>query len=155
MIVPSNNIKTGLYTLAGSFRYKESNRPFQGYYYEFNGKCYEGNTFNFNALEIIPISQIDPLLNDSSTIAYTVISGTSFEQVTTPIIVTIPPDLKADIRYFYRQINVQPITIKEITEESYYSITNNPFFQTTYIGDDQTVDQAEKQLPGLKLFLFS
>ena len=84
MIIPSNSIKTGLYALAGSFRYKKSNKPFQGYYYELNGLYYEGKTFNYNASEIILKSQMNPLLDDNSTIIYTVLSNTTAEQAFTP-----------------------------------------------------------------------
>ena len=57
------------------------------------------------------------------------------------------------VRYFMRQVNIQPVTIKEISKPVYDSLQGNPLYQTTFVSKDQNIDQADKQLPGLKAFL--
>ena len=49
------------------------------------------------------------------------------------------------------------IIIKEIDENTYKSLITNSLYQVTFIGTyqgkTQSIDEAEKQLPGIKAFL--
>ena len=60
-------------------------------------------------------------------------------------------------KFFAQKINVNPIIIKEVDEKSYISLQGTPLYKTTFIGNyngvDQTIDQAEAQMPILKTFL--
>ena len=53
--------------------------------------------------------------------------------------------------------HVMEALIKEVDEKSYISVRGTPLYKTTFIGSynnvNQNVDQAEKQMPGLKTFL--
>ena len=65
------------------------------------------------------------------------------------------------IRYFIKKINQFPIIIKEINEQTYNNYKNNPFYQSIAVKlpasdfkiDTKELDQADKQMPGLKAFL--
>jgi hypothetical protein len=60
-------------------------------------------------------------------------------------------------RFFYKKVNEQPIIIKEIDENTYKSLITNSLYQVTFIGTyqgkTQSIDEAERQLPGIKAFL--
>ena len=46
MRVPLSKIKTGLYTTGGEYVYKETRKPYKGYYYKIYGKAYAGKTYD-------------------------------------------------------------------------------------------------------------
>jgi hypothetical protein len=154
MVIPNNIIQTGKYTQGGEYRVASTNTPYQGYYYELNGSFYAGKKYNKNAPELIPENKTNKLLNVSSTATYSAISGISSQNLQLPLIRSKQFIADSAIRYFCRQITVQPILIKEIDKETYDNVKTNPLYQTTYIGNDQTIDQANTQLPGLKAWLF-
>ena len=96
------------------------------------------------------------MLNNSSTALFSAISGITSQvlrAVKTPAIQSNIESNSVPIRYFMRQVNVQPVTIKEISKEAYDSVQGNPLYQTTFVSKDQSIDQAERQLPGVKAFL--
>lgn len=58
------------------------------------------------------------------------------------------------VRYFYKKVtSVNPIIIREIDQETYNILKGNPLYVTTFIGPDKSLETAEKELPGLTLFL--
>ena len=61
------------------------------------------------------------------------------------------------LKFFYQKINQSPIIIKEIDEDTYKALQNNPLYQTTFIGTynnkTQTPEIAETQMPGINAFL--
>ena len=65
---------------------------------------------------------------------------------------SLPPQ-STPTRYFIRKTNISPITIKEVSENTYSNFINDPLYQTTYVGPNQSIDQANNQLPGLKVWL--
>lgn len=157
MIVPSNVINSGLYTSGNEYRYKSDNTFYVGYYYGYNGSFFVGKEFSSKAPELIHDSKSNTLLN-SGNFVYSIISGTTSQDLEQPYIPTIQFTNSNDpgflgVRYFYRKVLIQPIIIKEISKESYNSIKNNSLYQTTFVGNGQTLDQADMQLPGLKIYL--
>ena len=156
MRVPKNKIKTGKYTSGNEFVELLTNKAYQGYYYEMNSKFYIGKEFDTNAAELVRLQQQNQLYNQSrSTALFSFISGIASQALISPRVSGIPPQVVAETRYFSQQTNVKPITIKEISKETYDSLQGNDLYKTTFIGPDQTIDQAEKQMPGLKTFLES
>ena len=156
MKVPKNIIETGLYTSGKEFVYKTTQAPYKGPYYALNDSYYVGKEYNDKADEIIKIVQSNTLLNNSSTALFSAISGITSQvlrAVKTPAIQSNIESNSVPIRYFMRQVNVQPVTIKEISKEAYDSVQGNPLYQTTFVSKDQSIDQAERQLPGVKAFL--
>lgn len=157
MRVPKNKIKTGKYTSGNEFVELLTNKSYQGYYYEMNNKFYIGKEFNANAVELVRVQQQNQLYNGSQNLAlFSFISGIASQALTSPKISSIQSNIEGNptpIRYFSQQTNVKPITIKEISKETYDSLQGNSLYKTTFIGPDKTEDQAEKEMPGLKTFL--
>jgi len=162
MRVPKNKIQTGKYTSGGEFVELLTNKEYQGYYYGLNNKFYIGKEFNTNAAELVRIQQQNQLYNQSrSTALFSFISGIASQALISPRVEGKPvaptnvPKINIinSVRYFSQQTNVKPITIKEISKETYDSLQGNDLYRTTFVGPDQTIDQAEKQMPGLKTFL--
>jgi hypothetical protein len=157
MRVPLNLIKTGKYTTGGEFVFKSTNASYKGYYYELNGSYFIGKEFKENADEIIKIKEANTLLSRASTFMYSYVSGITSQQLARDPLKSIQPNMETDvvpIRYFARKTNVIPINIKEISLETYDSVKNDPLYQTTFISKIQSIDKADTQMPGLKLFLF-
>lgn len=157
MRVPKNKIKTGKYTSGNEFVELLTNKSYQGYYYEMNGKFYIGKEFNANAVELVRVQQQNQLYNGSQNLAlFSFISGIASQALLFPKVTSVQPNIEGNptpIRYFSQQVNVNPITIKEINKETYEALQGNALYKTTLIGPEQSIDQAEKQMPGLKAFL--
>ena len=156
MKIPKNIIKTGKYTSGGEFYFKITQAPYKGYYYILNNSYYAGKEYSENASEIIKIQQTNNMLFRGSTAIFSAISGITSQMLKLPKITSIQPNTESNSvpeRYFSSQINVKPTTIKEISKDTYDSLQGNSFYKTTFIGSTQSIDQAEKQLPGLKAFL--
>lgn len=165
--IPSNLTVTK-YTIGGEYMYADTYKEYQGYYYEFGNKKYVGKEFSVSAPELIKINsdKISPLLNNPSTFVYGVISNVDLPRSN---IFSIPFNSddenvpREDINgnplpsFYCRKINEKDIKIKEIDEKTFKSLQQNPIYQTTYVGyynnKTQSLEDAEKQLPGLKLFL--
>jgi hypothetical protein len=61
-------------------------------------------------------------------------------------------------RYFYKELNRNPIIIKEIDKSSYNKLAtgDNMNYQViSYNPSTQSIDEVAKQMPGLKEFLLS
>ena len=162
MGVPKNVIVTSKYTSGDEFVYAKTSSPYQGYYYEFNGKTFVGKEFNLKNPEILKkdSNSVNKLLNrNNSTIIYSFISGVTSQMLSAPPITSIPSIIDKTsvkpIKFYYKKVNDN--IIKEIDETTYNSLQSQPIYQTTFIGKYngivQTVDQAEQQVPGVKAFL--
>ena len=157
MRVPKNRIKEGKYTSGGELMDVSTNTPYKGYYYEMNGMKYAGKTFDPKAIQLSPIKDRNKLFNNVSTAIFSLVSGIT-SQAISPVSVSGKPVLNsgyppADVKYYSKKLNVQPILIREIDENTYKSLQTDPLYQTTFVGNGQTIDQAEKQMPGVKAFL--
>jgi len=156
MKVPKNKIKTGKYTSGGEFVELLSNKSYQGYYFGLNNKFYIGREYSSDAIELVRVQQQNQLYSQGqSTALFSFLSGITSQVLSSPRVPGIPPQLNDTntTRYFSQQINVKPIIIKEITKEVYDSLQENPLYKTTFVGPSQDINQAEKQIPGLKSFL--
>ena len=161
MGVPKNNIIAGKYTSGGEFVILSTNAPYQGYYYELNNKFYLGKEYSPSAQEIIRIQSPEKnrLLNSLPTAIYSLVSGVTSKSISTPPVNVIPSEtntkINKSVRFFCKKINSD--IIKEIDEQTYKSLQNQPIYQTTYIGvyldKAQSMEQAESQLSGVKAFL--
>ena len=172
MRVPKNIIQTGKYTSGNEFVEEKTNKPYQGHYYELNGSLYTGIEYSIDAIKIIKKQDQNQLYNSSNTALFSLVSGITSQQLSTPSINSISnskrdnlppinqsasPTPPTSTQFFIQKINVNPIIIKEVDEKSYISVRGNPLYKTTFIGTynniDQTIAQAEAQIPGLKTFL--
>jgi len=156
MKIPKNIIQTGKYTSGGEFYTKENQLPYKGYYYILNDSYYIGKEYSEKAPEIIKIEQANTMLFRGSTAIFSVISGITSQMLKPPKVTSVQSNVESNSiseRYFSSQINVKPTLIKEINKDTYDSLQENPLYQTTFIGPTQSIDQAEKQLLGLKTFL--
>lgn len=156
MKVPSNVIEKGKYTSGGEFVYKTNQSPYKGYYYIINNRFFEGKEYKSDAPEIIKIVESNTLLYRLATAAFSLASGItsqSLRQKPVPSLQVNVESTLAPIRYFSKKVNVQPTIIKEINKITYDSLQGDPLYQTTFVGPNQSIDKAEKQLPGLKTFL--
>jgi hypothetical protein len=172
MRVPKNIIQTGKYTSGGEFVEEKTNKPYQGYYYELNGSLYTGKEYSIDAIKIIKKEDQNQLYNSSNTAMFSLVSGITSQQLSTPSINSISKNKEDTLfssprpaltpvntppQFFVQKINVNPIIIKEVDEKSYISVQGNPLYKTTFIGIyngiSQNPDKAEAQMPGLNTFL--
>ena len=156
MRVPKNIIETGKYTTGGELVYKETQASYKGYYYILSNRYFVGKEYIANAPELIKIQQSNTLLYRPSTAIFSAVSGVTSKSLRSPKVASIQPNIESNptpVRYFSQQVNVKPIIIKEISKETYDSLQGNSLFTTTFVGPTQNIDQAEKQIPGLRAFL--
>ena len=156
MKVPKNKIKEGKYTSGGEFMDVSTNTPYKGYYYEMNGAQYAGKTFDPKATKLSPIKDQNKLFNSASTAIFSLISGITSQAISSASVSGKPvntSDKPSVVRYYAKKMNVQPIAIREVDENTFKSLQTDPLYQTTFVGNNQNVDQAEKQMPGIKSFL--
>jgi hypothetical protein len=96
------------------------------------------------------------MLFNPSLAIFSVISGVTSQTLQSPKVTSVQSNTESNSipeRYFSSQVNIKPTVIKEISKDTYDSLQGNTLYQTTFIGPTQSIDQAEKQLPGLKAFL--
>jgi len=159
--IPQNQIIESKYTIGKEYMFVSTQNEYQGYYYELNGKLFAGKEFNPNNPEIIKIqsSRFNKLLSNLSTYTYGKLSGVN---ISSNIVNSLPksdnPNASSiETKFYCSKINVSPTIIKEISEDNYKTIQNDPIYKTTYVGiynnKVQSIDDADKQIPGLKTFL--
>ena len=156
MRIPKNIIETSKYTTGGELVYKESQTSYKGYYYILNNRYFVGKEYITTAPELIKIQQSNTLLYRPSTAIFSLVSGITSKSLRSPKIPSIQPNIESNLilaRYFSQQVNVKPTIIKEISKETYDSLQGNPLYNTTFVGPNQNIDQANQQMPGLKAFL--
>jgi hypothetical protein len=162
--VPSNQIVTSKYTAGSEFLVESTNTVYIGYYYELNNNFYAGKSYNAKSPKLIKIKDRNTLLSKNTSLAiFSLISGITSQQLSSTKIPSLPTNsfiggYDPSITNFYcNKITNNPILIKNINEDDYKSLQSNPLYQTTYIGiynnKSQTLDQANQQIPGLKIFL--
>jgi len=163
MRVPSNIIEIK-YTSGNDFVFSLNYKYYQGYYYELNGKIFAGKEFNANSPELIKpnSNNVNTLLTDSKTYIYGFLSKIKLNN-TSPSSIISKGNINRGMRYFSKKNNTNPILIKEITEETFKQYQNDPFYQVIsiefpeggYFGNQKSLDDAEKIMPGIKTFILS
>jgi len=153
MIIPPNLIQTG-YTTGGVFVKASDNTNYIGYYYTLNNSYYEGQSYDPNASLLLSGSQQNDFLNNAGTFTYAALTGLAPQDIEAPSTTTIqyinPNIINVGVRYFYQDTTKLPtILIREINEDTYNNLQSYPLYKTTYIGNGQTLDQAETQVPGI------
>jgi hypothetical protein len=160
--VPLNLIVTSNYTVGDEYLVESTHTDYQGYYYELNGGIFAGKTFNPNAPTLIAVgsNKINDLLINPQTSTYGTISKTNVNPTDFNSLV-----YKGDsnIRYYAKKINSSPILIKEIDLNTYNKLQLDPLYQTISVtfpssdfnSNSASLDQANQQMPGLKLFILS
>jgi hypothetical protein len=149
----------------GELIYSINNAPFSGSYYEYANKKYAGDQYNVNAPELTTPVQSNQLLNSFPSNVFSLISGITSQQLqkfSQPVVginagIAKHADDTNVVRFYCTKTNEVPYIIKQIDESTYLSLSVNPFYKTTYTGTYnekyQSEDEAEKQIPGLKVFL--
>lgn len=155
--IPQSQIIKGKYTIGKEYVVLSTHKEYQGYYYELNGKTFAGKEFSTSAPEIIKMTsgKFNPLLNNPLTALYAKVSDTKLNNKK-----AVPHNFNYDSnkRYFtYHTINK---LIKEVNKDNFLSLTSNPIYvvvSLSYIGGfvDAELDQAEKQIPGIRAFVDS
>jgi len=180
---PKNQILTNQYTSGGDFIEKETLNTYQGYYYEDSGRYYIGKEFSPNSKELIKPekSKENNLLNRLTPLALGLLAGNlsklkglvSVEKVSAKAGFNITPNDAQRVyalRYFAKKINSNPILIKEIDEATFnqlknditYQIITLKYYTPQAVGDTnenyfdpKELDEADKKMPGIKIFLQS
>jgi hypothetical protein len=137
-IVPKNIIIENQYTLGGEFLEKNTSKLYQGYYCIVKTKYYTEKTYLSTSVELVKIPEKTPTTSSFNS---------NF------------PDNRFGERFFAKKLNFTPILIREVNKESYSKLLLDPFYQTITIkgteifSGSKILDQADKQMPGLKSFL--
>lgn len=160
--IPSNKIQSK-YTSGGELMFKETYREYMGYYYELNNNIYAGKEFNSSAPELMKINspKVNRLLTNPATLIYGKISKIKLPSSVIPSFIyqSNKQTTRFADRYFTQKTNVVPIIIKEIDKDTYNIIKNDPIYVSIIIKWDNegsntlTLENAEKQMPGIKKFL--
>lgn len=167
--IPLNTIVTSKYTAGNELIVESTNAIYVGYYYELNNNLYAGKIFDSKAPKLILIKDRNTLLDRNNSLAiFSVVSGITSQQLQTPKFSSLPgiqsQSTESTITRFYcKKVNNQPILIKEINEDDFKSLQSNAIYQTITIqftaspgyakGIPQNLEQAEKQMPGIKAFI--
>ena len=163
MRIPSNIIEIK-YTPGKEFVFSLNYKFYQGYYYELNGKTFAGKEFNADAPELVRSNNnnVNTLLTNSKTYIYGFLSKVKLNNVSPSSIIS-KGNISGGMRYFSKKNNTNPILIREITEETFKQYQNDPFYQVIsiefpeggYFGNQKSLDEAEKKMPGIKTFILS
>jgi len=136
-MVPADKILENQYTRGNEFVSLTTGKYYQGYYYIILGnKYYEGKTYNSQSKQL---KKVDPT-------------------PVPPPPVSLPPQT-TPTRYFLKKINIFPVVIKEVDEQTYNSLINNAYYQKATVESEiifrnsSELDKAERQMPGLKAWL--
>lgn len=158
MRIPANTIETK-YTSGNEFVFEYNYKYYQGYYYEFNGKYFAGKKFNANAPKLIKAKSdnVNSLLTNPKTFMYGSIS-----QQTLPLVSKFIPVAKSNLdtdtegneTYYAKKLNTTSVLIKEIDKKTFDKLQQDPFYKVVSLKPDRSnLDDADKQMPGLKTFL--
>jgi hypothetical protein len=157
-MIPKNSIAIKS-TSGGEYVELKTNTSYKGYYYEYKNKLYAGREFvTSGSIELVGVNDTNKLLNNPSTNIYSFASGITSQTLQTPSINVVQSGIYLSdsvTHFYYKKYNSD--IIKEIDESTYLTLKTNPIYITTYIGQyngvNQTIAQADNQLPGLNLFV--
>lgn len=157
--IPQNQVVTSKYTAGNEYMFKETQREYQGYYYELNGKILAGKEINVSSPELIKIepSNINSLLTNASTYVYGKISGIVLNNIKVSSIVH---NGESGTRYFVGKEENGGNLIKEVTKENFQQIGISYQKATLQFNaltgfNDKEIEEANKVVIGIKEFLQS
>jgi hypothetical protein len=158
--IPSNITVKSQYTAGKQYMFESTQREYQGYYYEMNGKIFAGKEFSSNAPTLLKITpkNINSLLTTAATYVYGKITGTKIP-TDIPSSYYFNPDTTNNVfRYFTKKTNDN--IIKEIDENTFNQIKTNPiyvsvslYYQSSF--NENELNKAEEKIPGLKTYINS
>jgi hypothetical protein len=169
--IPQNQTITK-YTSGGEYVIANTGVRYQGYYCEVGGKVYTGKEYDISGslLLIKPTSEnYNQLLSRPDTFIYSAISNVKINTKIPPKPIVYDP-LQAIIssepsafitRYFVKKINGN--IIKEVNKDTFNKINTDPLYQTVTVDFvfapsaaeiPQNLNEAEKTMPGITLFLY-
>ena len=151
--IPKNRILENQYTNGTgigknlALRFVRSKIPYIGFYCIINGsKYFTGKTYDEKTSR--PLEK------------YSIIQAASNALAGAGSVVTQANSLLSDksniTRYFYKDLNVKDIKIKEIDQKTFNVLSqrNDPSFQViSFNSQTQTLEDVNKQMPGLREFL--
>lgn len=162
MRIPKNIIVKNKYTSGNEFMLIDSYKEYVGYYYEMNNKTFIGKEFNVTSPEIVKIdsNRVNLLLTNPSTYAYGKISKFKINNIILKSHIFKKEAQENYTRYFSSQSNIIPTIIREINEDTYNEVIQNPIYKVVSLiyfnnsgFDGNEVIKADKILPGIKIFL--
>ena len=127
-----------------ALRFVKSKIPYIGYYVVISGnKYFTGRAYSDKSK---PLEKYNILAVAASAIAVAGSIATKANSLSS----------KNVVRYFYKDLSVKDISIKEIDKGAYDKLagTLSPNYQvTSYNSATQSLDEVDKQMPGLRAFL--
>jgi hypothetical protein len=161
MRIPSNLIKYD-YTIGDEFIYVSNQKNYQGYYYILGNKYFVGKEFKINSPELYKKTspEYNTLLENPLLKTYSLISGKTSQNLapskyTSVIKLDLDTDQEEVETYYAKKININPPFIRQIDKTTYLNLQKDPFYQLVSLKSDYSdLEQAEKQMPGLKAFLY-
>lgn len=154
--VPSNSLIVK-YTSGGEYALIESQKEYQGYYYEFGNRKYAGKEWDIDNPEIIEISKISLEYNAFPAIKIINDNRNNGSPGNYVFDYSNPSSYSSGFRYFCVKVN-NPTLIREINEADFKKFTNNPLYKTVALAfgeqfSPSDINQAEKIIPGIRYFL--
>lgn len=141
--IPKNRIIENQYS-AGLLRFSISKVPYIGFYNVINGsKYFTGKTYTESSK---PLEKYNILKTAASAVAAAGSIATSISVLRNP----------NDIRYFYKDTTSKDILIKEINKDAYSKLNGKDsmtYQVISYNPQNQTLEEVDTQMPGLKTFL--
>ena len=138
-MIPVDKVLENQYTQGNEY-IDSTGKYYQGYYcVVLDSRYYTGKTYTIQSKELAKVIAAPKPQTPTS----------------------LPPQVGAPKRYFLKKINVFPISIKEVDEQTYNNFTNDPLYQSatlnagTVFRGSAELDKAETQMPGLKTFLLA
>ena len=127
-----------------ALRFVRSKIPYIGYYVVINGnKYFTGKTYSDKSK---PLEKYNILATAASVVAIAGSIATKANSVSS----------KNVIRYFYKDLTVKDISIKEIDKAAYDKLAgtlSSNYQVVSYNSATQSLDEVDKQMPGLRAFL--
>ena len=127
-----------------ALRFVRSKIPYIGYYVVINGnKYFTGKTYSDKSK---PLEKYNILATAASVVAIAGSIATKANSVSS----------KNVIRYFYKDLTVKDISIKEIDKAAYDKLAgtlSSNYQVVSYNSATQSLEEVNKQMPGLRAFL--
>lgn len=154
--IPKSRIQESLYTNGTgigkniTLRYVNNKVPYIGFYNIVNGSKYStGKTFDDNSKSL---EKYNLLATATSLVA----AAGSIPTLKNSFINPNNNNSPSSTRYFYKDLGTSDISIKEVDKNAYNQLANQPSSNYQVISYDtttQTLEEANKQMPGLAAFL--